>query len=104
MIFIFQGSEVAEYILTIKKSGNHFFTKNDYIKADRKYRKAVRYIDWFMPRFSELVFSDNSQTDYIFNQLEKEKLNLMLNLSATAIKKGLYRESLYYCDEVSKKN
>lgn len=99
-----KGSEVVEYILRIKQSGNHFFLKNDYIKADRKYRKAVRYIDWFIPKFSKLIFNDNLQADITLNRLEKEKLNLLLNLSATAIKKGLYRESLNYCDEVLKKD
>lgn len=101
-IFSSQDSEAVDMVVRIKKSGNYFFSHNRFMEADRKYRKAMRYIDWFILQLSQLEFDDNADRNQVLNQFEKERLALMLNLSATTIKKGLYRESLSYCDEVSR--
>ena len=43
---IFQVESLDNVISEIKTSGNHFYGAKEYTKADRKYRKALRYIEW----------------------------------------------------------
>ncbi|XP_063236521.1 peptidyl-prolyl cis-trans isomerase D-like isoform X2 [Bacillus rossius redtenbacheri] len=41
---------VERVVLDIKASGNSYFTAENYVDASRKYKKALRYIDWWVPQ------------------------------------------------------
>lgn len=93
-------SDKLNIIDTIRESGNYFFSKKNYVEADRKYKKGIRYIQYW---------TCNTQLDPLTNaefctQLEKAKISCMLNSAAAALKKGLFRQSLNLCNEVNYNN
>ena len=38
--------ELEDVVNKIKNSGNYFFKAKNYVRANAKYRKALRYIEW----------------------------------------------------------
>ncbi|KAJ9589004.1 hypothetical protein L9F63_017699, partial [Diploptera punctata] len=83
-------------ISDIKNSGNHFYNTKDYEQADRKYKKAQRYIEWYRtkPKENEL---DKGQKIYV-----AEEIICLLNSAAVSLKRRLFRDALLSCDKVLK--
>ncbi|XP_063236523.1 peptidyl-prolyl cis-trans isomerase D-like isoform X4 [Bacillus rossius redtenbacheri] len=80
---------VERVVLDIKASGNSYFTAENYVDASRKYKKALRYIDWC-----------HKHAGSEERRLARTKLACLLNLAATKLKalqldadcaKALYR-------------
>ncbi|KAK6629093.1 hypothetical protein RUM43_002910 [Polyplax serrata] len=93
--------DMLNIINIIRESGNYFFSKENYIEAGRKYKKGIRYVQyWASPLHNTL--ETNSKTELI-NELEKAKMSLMLNSAAVALKKGLFRHTLNLCNEIVRK-
>ncbi|KAF4530087.1 hypothetical protein B566_EDAN001343, partial [Ephemera danica] len=81
----------VEMIAQIKNAGNYYFSKNEFENADQKYRKALRYVEWY----------NTSQPPEKKNgSVEKLRTICQLNLAACKLKARLYREALNICDQV----
>ncbi|XP_014487537.1 PREDICTED: peptidyl-prolyl cis-trans isomerase D isoform X2 [Dinoponera quadriceps] len=85
---------VKEVIRKIKDSGNHYFSRNNFVDAGRKYKKALRYYNW-MTKQADL--SDTSD-----NTLINLKVIILLNLAAVKLRKRIYRDAMGHCNEVLK--
>ncbi|KAF5308316.1 hypothetical protein FQR65_LT06310 [Abscondita terminalis] len=83
------NEKFEEAITNIKHSGNHFFKQQNYIDSDRKYRKSLRYIDYFL------------STGKGFNSklVQNMKVSSLLNLAAVRLKKCKYQDANLYCDQ-----
>jgi len=85
--------KVAEVITIIKDSGNHYFKKGDHLSAKKKYKKAMKYIEYFTE-------------DYDFEESEVKEMGkkyavpIMLNLAACALKENNYENAIENCEEV----
>ncbi|CAB3360000.1 Hypothetical predicted protein [Cloeon dipterum] len=80
-----------EVISKIKSSGNHYYSKRQYGLADLKYRKALRYLEYF----SQLTNKPNNETD------SEMRTACRLNLAACKLKKNQYRQAHQICHEVN---
>ncbi|KAI4498680.1 hypothetical protein M0802_006147 [Mischocyttarus mexicanus] len=83
---------VSEVIRKIKDSGNHYFSKKNYVDAGRKYKKALRYYDWMIKIKNVPDTMEDSITDL--------KVTIMLNFAAVQLKKKDYRSAVKLCNEV----
>jgi hypothetical protein len=81
---------IKNAINKIKDSGNYFFKENNYIDSERKYIKALRYIDWF-------IGLDKSKNK---NAVEELRMNSLLNLAAARLKRNKNSEVIDLCSEV----
>lgn len=79
-------------IKKIKDSGNHYFFQKNYVDADRKYKKALRYYNW-MTKKTNVPNSLNKSVASI-------QVAILLNRAAVNLKKKNYREALDLCTEV----
>lgn len=61
-------SRAFETVITeIKQSGNYFYKAKDYVHADRKYKKALRYIEWWAIYISYILFQHEAFNFYCHN-------------------------------------
>lgn len=74
----------------IKESGNYYYHKTNYVDSDRKYKKALRYIDWLI----------SSQKKYDTANIKSMKISSLLNLAAVRLKKGKHKDVVDICDQV----
>ncbi|XP_075234693.1 peptidyl-prolyl cis-trans isomerase D-like isoform X2 [Lycorma delicatula] len=78
--------------MVIKKSGNFYFDMGNYVDANRKYKKALRYIDWYMMHLKKKSMNSKILTDI--------KILCKLNSAAALLKKKEYYEVRKLCSEV----
>lgn len=83
-------AQIESVIDDIKESGNYYYHKMNYVDSDRKYKKALRYIDWLI----------GSQKDYNATSIKNMKVSSLLNLAAVRLKKGKYKDVVDICDQV----
>lgn len=93
---LIEGTDIETVVTNIKESGNVFYKNNDFLEADRKYRKALRYISWF-------------HTIGVLNRCDETKVvdmeaQSLTNLAIVKIKKSQYRDALNCCNHVLGKN
>lgn len=81
---------IENAINKIKDSGNYFFKENNYIDSERKYIKALRYIDWY------LGLNKNKN----IKEVEELRINSMLNLAAVQLKRHKHKEVISLCNQV----
>lgn len=81
-------NEFETVVSNIKESGNYFYNNNSFAKSERKYRKALRYMDWLHKNSKGLK---NSKC------LRK---TLLLNLAMVMLKKKQYTDAVDFCDQV----
>lgn len=81
-------------IRKIKDSGNDYFTKQNFVDAGRKYKKALRYYLW--------MSKQQNMSDTFYASLADLRLILLLNLAAVHLKQKEYRKAIDLCNEVSK--
>lgn len=74
----------------IKDSGNFYYRRSNYTDSDRKYKKALRYIDWLMA----------TKKGYNVTKINDIKISSLLNLAAVRLKKGKYKDVIDICDQV----
>ncbi|XP_044734825.1 peptidyl-prolyl cis-trans isomerase D-like isoform X2 [Chrysoperla carnea] len=90
--------EIHDYmdvVNKIKNSGNYHFSNKNYVESDRKYRKALRYIN-----FSTKVQMDSDGPDYDRSTLNNIKVISLLNLAAVKLKRNDFKEARDCCIEV----
>ncbi|KYN00494.1 PREDICTED: peptidyl-prolyl cis-trans isomerase D [Cyphomyrmex costatus] len=83
---------MEDVIKKIKDSGNGYFVKQNYVDANRKYRKALRYYTW--------MSKQKNMSDTFYASLVDLKLTLLLNLAAVRLKQKDYRKVIDLCNEV----
>ncbi|KAL1506044.1 hypothetical protein ABEB36_005479 [Hypothenemus hampei] len=74
----------------LSNSGNFFYYKENYLKAESKYHKILRYINWYEEK-------TNTKKQNPFSQF---KCNAILNLSAVQLKINKPEKALKNCNEV----
>nr|BAN20710.1 peptidyl-prolyl cis-trans isomerase [Riptortus pedestris] len=88
----FQENRVTDIVLQIKNSGNTLFRNANYIDANRKYKKALRYIDWHTKKL-EHGSSENVSWQEV-------KMSCLLNSAAALLKLKEYKQVVIICNEV----
>ncbi|KAI4463304.1 peptidyl-prolyl cis-trans isomerase [Holotrichia oblita] len=81
--------EFVDAITNIKESGNLYYYKDNYILSEKKYRKSLRYLDYWLSRQS---FREPSVLDM--------KVVTLLNLAAVKLKRQNYYDVIKLCTEV----
>ncbi|CAH1111582.1 unnamed protein product [Psylliodes chrysocephalus] len=81
---------VEKAINAIKNSGNHYFNKNDFAHAERKYVKCLRYIDWYLSKKTIPTLNKNLRT------------TVMMNLASAQLKRHKYKEAGILCSQILK--
>ncbi|XP_057330366.1 peptidyl-prolyl cis-trans isomerase D [Microplitis mediator] len=82
---------VKDTIEKIKNSGNNYYGKKNYTKAERKYKKALGYYNWLM---------QNNTPEDLQLILSNIRISIMLNQAVTKLKLLKYREALDLCNTV----
>lgn len=84
----------------MKRLGNGFYDKKDFVSALRKYKKVGRYHQFIVDAQANAgtEFATLITTDTIANL----RLNNLLNMAACHLKLGQYRHVVAVCDEVLK--
>ena len=85
------GEEKVELADKLKSSGNAFFKKKEYVRAEAKYSQGLRYVE-----------PDGQQNDEIANKIKALKISLHLNYAACALKRSAWKEVITNCDQVLK--
>ncbi|CAG9765505.1 unnamed protein product [Ceutorhynchus assimilis] len=80
---------VKQVVENINQSGNVFFYRGQFKDAERKYKKVVRYIDWFLQQTRSKSFLDLRN-------------NALLNMTAVSLKLQKNKKALQYCNEILK--
>ncbi|UYV78225.1 PPID [Cordylochernes scorpioides] len=88
-----QVESILEAAEIIKGAGNHFYKKEDYVKAGAKYKKALRYLN----KIEEDKGGELSPEEE--TKLNKYILPCILNNAACKLKLKLYEEALEECNE-----
>ncbi|XP_063415307.1 peptidyl-prolyl cis-trans isomerase D-like [Mytilus trossulus] len=92
----FENTENKEKVLTmitsIKGFGNNFFKEQKIQDAKRKYKKALRYLEYAEDNMD--MEEDESNMDKLFN------IPITLNLAACSLKLKEYSDALQHCDQV----
>lgn len=87
--------DYMDVVNKIKNSGNYHFSNKNYVESDRKYRKALRYIN-----FSTKLQMESVGPDYDRSTLNNIKVISLLNLAAVKLKRNDYKEARDCCIEV----
>ena len=85
------GEEKVERAEKLKSSGNAFFKKKEYARAEAKYSQGIRYVE-----------PDGQQKEETANKIKALKVSLHLNYAACALKRFAWKEVVVNCDEVLK--
>ena len=85
------GEEKVERAEKLKSSGNAFFKKKEYTRAEAKYSQGLRYVE-----------PDGQQKEETANKIKALKVSLHLNYAACALKRFAWKEVVVNCDEVLK--
>jgi FK506-binding protein 4/5 len=85
------GEEKAERAEKLKSSGNAFFKKKEYARAEAKYSQGLRYVE-----------PDGQQKEETAGKIKALKVSLHLNYAACALKRSAWKEVIVNCDDVLK--
>lgn len=85
------------YAENIKNSGNIFYSQQWYAKAERKYLKAMTYINWYINGVKHLNRCNE-------NAFKNTLVACLLNLSAVKLQTESYRECIDFCLQVLRKD
>lgn len=80
---------IEKVVTNIKNSGNFYYKKDQLIDSERKYKKALRYINWYVDKKKE--FND---------KMRSIKINSLLNMSTVKLKRQKYQDVVSLCSEV----
>lgn len=81
---------IENVIINIQNSGNYYFKNNALVDSDRKYKKALRYINWFI----------NKNSNCNFDKLRSMKIKALLNMATVRLKRQKYDDVVSLCTEV----
>ena len=85
------GEEKAERAEKLKSSGNAFFKKKEYARAEAKYSQGLRYVE-----------PDGQQKEDTASKIKALKVSLHLNYAACALKRSAWKDVIVNCDDVLK--
>ncbi|XP_008473972.2 peptidyl-prolyl cis-trans isomerase D-like [Diaphorina citri] len=88
--FCLQLNQMEDVIRTIKNSGNEYFKLNRMHDAQRKYKKAVRYIKWY----------NQSQSKTQQKHFRSYYTAALLNMAAVQLKFKAYKRAINLCDDI----
>lgn len=86
-----QQDEMEDVIGLIKASGNEFFKVNHLVDAQRKYKKAIRYINWYN---KSSIVNENQK------HFKDAYTTVLLNYAAVQLKFKNYKEVVHLCNQV----
>lgn len=93
-----QVNDCIDILQAIKLAGNQLYEKHDYVNACRKYKKTVRYYQFFADKLPK---KSNSDADSGANeQLDAFNSVTHLNIAAVELKLKNYANVKNACDEV----
>lgn len=81
--------QFANAIINIKESGNLYYYRNNYTLSEKKYKKSLRYVDYWLSK-------QTNRDPYIVDM----KLVALLNLAAVKLKRNSYYDVIKLCTEV----
>lgn len=87
---------LEDVVNKIKNSGNYFFKAGNYARANTKYRKALRYIEWSRSKLEEL-----HSVPVPVKFVDAEQICL-LNGAAAFLERKLFRQALENSDQALK--
>lgn len=83
---------LEDVITEIKNAGNYFYELNQFVEADHKYRKALRYVNWARN------LTDSSTLGNTLVKSHETELQCLLNLAAVKLQTNVFREAISYCN------
>lgn len=94
-VFSPQKSEAESIVSNIKESGNEFYKTENFVEADRKYRKTLRYIQFL---------NSKGILQKVDGRVKDIEVQSLLNLAAVRLKRQRYQDALNCCNHVSGRN
>lgn len=85
---------VSELLLKIKNLGNQFYNQGDCVNALRKYKKYMRYHQFFSDAFP----------DDVAKRMTKTTTDNLLNIAACHVKLGNFKEVVSFCNDILREN
>ncbi|XP_018326753.1 peptidyl-prolyl cis-trans isomerase D-like [Agrilus planipennis] len=85
-----QPDEFIKAASMIKNSGNFYYKNKQFYDAHRKYKKAIRYIEYLEKK--KLPFNEK--------EAHSVKVTSMLNFAAVKLKKGKHLDALKVCNKI----
>ncbi|BES90588.1 Cyclophilin type peptidyl-prolyl cis-trans isomerase/CLD [Nesidiocoris tenuis] len=79
--------DISSVVNTIKSSGNHYFSNANYSSANAKYKKALRYLEWYSRQCPNKPGAENL------------KVVCLLNAAAVSLKFEDHKRVLRLCSE-----
>lgn len=100
--YCFQIERAVQVLESIKSAGNLFFGKQEYVEACRKYKKTIRYYNFFKDQL-EAKHRDGLTMQQLREKLKaihKMKWIVCLNMAAVELKLNNVENAKNACDEV----
>lgn len=82
--------DIESVVTKIKNSGNYYFKHSDYQLSERKYKKALRYINWYI----------NANKECNSSKVFSIKINTLLNMATVKLKRQKYAAVISICTDV----
>lgn len=102
LFFFFQIDEAVQVLELIKEAGNIFFKNNEHVKANRKYKKEVRYFNFFKEKL-EVAHRTGLKPHELrkkLNPIYDINYSVCLNIGAVELKLNNPEVARNACDEV----
>lgn len=96
-----QTNQINDYkniLQTIKAAGNQLYAKKEYVNSCRKYKKSIRYYNFFMDKLAKKL-PNNVKNDET-TPLDDFHLKTQLNIAAVELKLKNYENVKHACNEV----
>lgn len=98
----FQVAEYLKILETMKNAGNYFYDKRRFVEANRRYKKAIRYYNFFMDKLTKNKNPNDMELKEHLNPLQQFHLVTCLNSAAVELKLKNFVNAKYACNEVLK--
>lgn len=89
----FNVEEMLQILSCIKEAGNFYYKNRRFVEAARKYKKAIRYYNYFMDRTNFPQDKQRLNDFHIYN---------LLNYAAVELKLQHHQDVIFACNEVVK--
>lgn len=95
-----QVDGIIDILESIKIAGNLYFTKKCFVEACRKYKKSVRYLNFFTDKLEQSYQLNKMQEKEDLQKLLPIKTSIYLNIAATELKLHSFADARNACNEV----
>lgn len=102
LLFCFQIEQAIELLESMKAAGNLFFSMKEYVDARRKYKKSVRYFNFFKDQLEAKYRTDSNvhEVKEKLQPLNQANIVVCLNIAAVELKLCNAENAKNACDEV----